>query len=55
MTRPRSIIYISCNPAALVRDLKPARAAGYTLDEVVVFEMFPQTPHAEVFVRLSRP
>ena len=55
MTRPRAIIYISCNPAALARDLKPVRAAGYSLDEVVVFEMFPQTPHAEVFARLSRP
>jgi 23S rRNA (uracil1939-C5)-methyltransferase len=55
MTRPRAIVYISCNPAALVRDLRPVLEAGYTLDEVVVFEMFPQTPHAEVFARLSRP
>ncbi|MFT5686865.1 MAG: 23S rRNA (uracil1939-C5)-methyltransferase [Myxococcota bacterium] len=55
ITRPAAILYISCNPTALARDLRPAFAAGYQLDEVVVFEMFPQTPHVEVFVRLSRP
>ncbi len=54
ITRPAAILYISCNPNALMRDLRPALAAGYRLDEVVLFEMFPQTPHVEVFVRLSR-
>ncbi len=55
VTRPAAILYVSCNPTALVRDLRPALAAGYRLDEVVVFEMFPQTPHVEVLAVLSRP
>ena len=54
VTRPKAILYISCNPTTLARDLKPALAAGYRLEEVVVFEMFPQTPHVEVFARLGR-
>ena len=54
LTRPRGILYVSCNPSALVRDLRPLSASGYQVDRVEVFDMFPQTPHAEVLVRLVR-
>jgi 23S rRNA (uracil1939-C5)-methyltransferase len=55
ITRPKAILYVSCNPSALARDLRPARQAGYTLDRVELFDMFPQTPHVEVIARLVRP
>lgn len=55
VTRPRALVYVACNPSALARDLRPARAAGYRLDRVEVFDMFPQTPHVEVVARLVRP
>jgi len=53
--RPRSIAYVSCNPRALARDLVGFREAGYTLGEVELFEMFPNTPHVECLVRLDSP
>lgn len=55
VTRPKAVLYVSCNPKALARDLRPALAAGYTLDRVELFDMFPQTPHMEALVRLRRP
>lgn len=55
LTRPRRIVYVSCNAAALARDIRPARAAGYTFDRVAFFDMFPHTHHAEVLCVLDRP
>jgi len=54
MTRPKAILYISCNPAALARDIRPARASGYTITQLQVYQMFPQTPHTEVLCLLTR-
>ncbi len=54
ITRPKAIAYVSCNPPALARDIRPALAAGYRIARLVVFEMFPQTPHAEVLCLLTR-
>jgi 23S rRNA (uracil1939-C5)-methyltransferase len=51
--RPRQISYVSCDPATLARDLKKLLAAGYTLDSVAAFDMFPQTHHVETVVRLT--
>ena len=42
----RRIIYISCNPAALARDLK-RMAAAYRLESIRSFDLFPQTAHVE--------
>ncbi|MEP6637259.1 MAG: class I SAM-dependent RNA methyltransferase, partial [Acidobacteriota bacterium] len=50
--RPRQISYVSCDPATLARDLKKLIAAGYALDSVVAFDIFPQTHHVETVVRL---
>lgn len=52
LTRPRLILYVSCNPHALAKDLDQARAAGYQISELVVFDMFPGTEHAEVLCAL---
>lgn len=55
VTRPRCIVYVSCNPVALAADIKPALKAGYTLRSVTLFDMFPQTPHMETLAVLDRP
>jgi len=46
------LIYISCNPDALVRDLEGFLEAGWQTDRVVPFDFFPRTRHLEVAVRL---
>jgi 23S rRNA (uracil1939-C5)-methyltransferase len=43
----RRIVYVSCNPAALARDVELFRAGGYLLDEVTPIDMFPHTAHVE--------
>ncbi len=51
--RPAQISYVSCDPATLARDLKKLMAAGYSLDTIAAFDMFPQTHHVETIARLS--
>jgi 23S rRNA (uracil1939-C5)-methyltransferase len=52
--QPHHISYVSCDPATLARDLKKLVAAGYTLNSVCAFDMFPQTHHVETVVHLVR-
>ena len=47
---PRAIIYTSCNPATLARDL--GRLAGYRIASLEGFDMFPQTAHVETVCEL---
>jgi tRNA/tmRNA/rRNA uracil-C5-methylase (TrmA/RlmC/RlmD family) len=53
MTRmhPRVIVYVSCDPASLARDAKLLVDSGYRLDELVGFDLFPQTQHVECVAR----
>jgi 23S rRNA (uracil1939-C5)-methyltransferase len=47
---PRAVLYVSCNPATLARDL--ARLPGFRLASLVAFDMFPQTAHVETVCEL---
>jgi 23S rRNA (uracil1939-C5)-methyltransferase len=51
---PRRVVYVSCNPATLARDLKDFTTLGYPVAEVRPFDMFPHTPHIECVARLER-
>ena len=48
------IVYVSCNPASLARDLKLLAEMGYGLKEAQPVDMFPQTSHVESIVLMSR-
>ncbi|MBI2483044.1 23S rRNA (uracil(1939)-C(5))-methyltransferase RlmD [Candidatus Uhrbacteria bacterium] len=50
---PARIIYVSCNPHALARDLKPL-LTKYSCDAIQCLDLFPHTPHVETVVRLNR-
>ncbi|MEK9629361.1 MAG: 23S rRNA (uracil(1939)-C(5))-methyltransferase RlmD [Nitrospinota bacterium] len=51
-SNPEQIIYISCNPSTLARDLE--RLDGYHIHELRVIDMFPQTQHVETAVLLKK-
>ena len=51
--KPRKIIYVSCAPAMLARDIKESLKSGYRLERVTPFDMFPQTQHCEAVAELS--
>ena len=50
---PERVIYVSCDPATLARDLARLRLA-YDVSEIRAFDLFPQTSHVETVVVLER-
>lgn len=52
--KPQKIIYVSCNPSTLQRDLKYLNEQGYDVSPVTPVDMFPQTNHVEGVVALER-
>ena len=51
---PKKIVYISCNPETLQRDLQFLVRAGYHVQEIQPVDMFPHTNHVETVVLLSK-
>jgi 23S rRNA (uracil1939-C5)-methyltransferase len=49
---PRVIVYVSCNPATLARDLVVLKESGYEPERVRLVDMFPQTSHIETVTRI---
>ena len=52
--KPAVIIYVSCNPSTLARDVKRLMRSGYLLEKSVLVDMFPQTYHIESVNYLTR-
>ena len=52
--RPHRLVYLSCDPPTLARDLRAMREAGYCMMRVQGFDMFPQTMHIETLVELTQ-
>jgi 23S rRNA (uracil1939-C5)-methyltransferase len=50
----QAIVYVSCDPASLARDLEVLTAAGFSLRDVTPFDMMPMTPEVEVVATLTR-
>ena len=51
---PRRIVYISCNPETLARDLHTLVRGGYEVGKIQPVDMFPYTSHVEAVVQLTR-
>lgn len=49
-----TMVYVSCDPATLARDLRALVAAGYAVSSITMADMFPQTFHLETVVELQR-
>lgn len=53
-SKAETIVYVSCDPATLARDLKGLSDGGWKLDRVRALDLFPNTPHVETVCRLTR-
>ena len=51
---PQRIVYVSCEPSTLARDILRFNGYGYTLTAAEAYDLFPRTKHVETVVRLSR-
>lgn len=52
--RAPKIVYVSCDPPTLARDAAKLVAAGYRLDSMAAFDLFPNTPHLEAVATFTR-
>lgn len=52
--QPERVVYVSCDPATLARDIEVMVQAGYRVTDLTVFDMMPMTPEVETVVTLAR-
>ena len=50
-----TLVYVSCDPATLARDLKALLGSGYSIVSITLADLFPQTFHLETVVTLRKP
>jgi len=48
------VVYVSCNPSTMARDVKYLTAGGYCVKKVEMVDMFPWTGHVETVVYLTQ-
>jgi 23S rRNA (uracil1939-C5)-methyltransferase len=51
--KPKKVVYVSCNPATLARDLRILEDGGYKTTEIQPVDMFPQTMHCEAVAKIE--
>lgn len=51
---PERVVYVSCDPATLARDVKRFAEQGYCVQRTAAVDLFPRTPHVETVALLSR-
>ncbi|CAB50056.1 23S rRNA (uracil(1939)-C(5))-methyltransferase RlmD [Pyrococcus abyssi] len=51
---PENLIYVSCNPSKFVLDYRNYLSKAYKIEDAVLIDMFPHTPHVEAVVKLRR-
>lgn len=51
---PKRVVYVSCDPATLARDIKRFSGEGYTVQKAAAVDLFPRTPHVETVCLLVR-
>ncbi len=51
---PRRVVYISCNPESLARDLRQFTSGGYRVERILPFDCFAMTEHVECVILLSK-
>lgn len=52
--RTKRVVYVSCDPATLARDVRSLASGGYAIESIDTLELFPQTSHVESIVVLTR-
>ena len=52
--RPQRVVYVSCEPSTLARDILRFSDLGYRLEKASAFDLFPRTKHVETVALLTR-
>ena len=52
--KPKRIVYVSCNPATLARDIEILEKLGYKAEKIQPVDMFAQTSHVETVALIPR-
>jgi 23S rRNA (uracil1939-C5)-methyltransferase len=51
---PKAVTYVSCDPPTLARDLRVLVNSGYLVEQIIAFDLFPQTYHVETIAHLAK-